>query len=133
MSPDGESPAIHRDGGRWRFPAAIWIGHARLTPVELCAFLGGLATFGILGWDSALWDGRLQLILHLFGGAALIAGIAALLKGARFPRSGLELPILAFLVALGLATLLGQNQGLAARAMAATLAFACLLPLAILA
>ena len=120
-------------GGRSRFPRAIWIGRARLTAVELLAIAGGLVVFGDVGWDGALWDGRLELILHLIGGIALLAGLVALLRGRRYPRSGLEIPILAFLVALGLATLVGQNHGLAARAMAATVAFACLLPLAILA
>lgn len=120
-------------GGRLRFPRTIWIGRAHLALVELLAVIGGLAVFGDLGWDGPLWDGRLELILHLIGGAALTAGLVALLRGARYPRSGLEIPILAFLVALGLATLLGQNHGLAARAMAATVAFAGLLPLAILA
>src|SRR5947207_14886460 len=83
-----------------RFPRAIWIGHARLTPVELLAVIGGLAVFGNLGWDSALWDGRLQFVLHVIGGCALVAGILALLRGAAFPRSRLDLPILALLVAL---------------------------------
>ena len=131
--PEADPPATSLDGDRRRFPRTIWIGHARLTPVELCASLGGLAVFGNLGWDSALWDGRLQLMLHLLGGAALATGVVALLRGAPFPRSRLEIPILVFLVALGLASVLGQNHGLAARALAATLAFAGLLPLAILA
>jgi O-antigen ligase/tetratricopeptide (TPR) repeat protein len=117
---------------RRRFPRAIWIGPVRLTPIGLLATLGGLAVFGFVAWDGPLWDGRLQLILHLIGGGALLGGIVALLRGARFPRSQLEIPILLFLVALGLATLLGENHGLAARAMAATVAFACLLPIAIL-
>ncbi|TMB84813.1 MAG: hypothetical protein E6J39_02910 [Chloroflexi bacterium] len=131
--PEADPPATSRDDERRRFPGTIWIGHARLTPVELCVLLGGLAVFGNLGWDSALWDGRLQLMLHLLGGAALAGGVVALLRGAPFPRSRLEIPILVFLVALGLASVLGQNHGLAARALAATLAFAGLLPLAILA
>jgi O-antigen ligase/tetratricopeptide (TPR) repeat protein len=130
--PEGVSRASGTSDERRRFPRAIWIGRARLTPLELCAFVGGLAVFGNLAWDSALWDGRLQLLLHVLGGAALVAGLVAVLRGARFPRSGLEVPILAFLFALGLASVLGQNHGLAARAMAATVGFAALLPLAIL-
>jgi O-antigen ligase len=131
--PEGRGTDAEEREARLRFPRAIWIGRAHLTLVELLAVVVGLAVFGDLGWDGPLWDGRLELILHLIGGAALTAGLIALLRGARYPRSGLEIPILAFLVALGLATLLGQNHGLAARAMAATVAFAGLLPLAIFA
>jgi O-antigen ligase len=125
--------ALEPPDERQRFPRAIWIGQVRLTPLELLAVVAGLAVFGDVGWDGPLWDGRLQLILHAIGAAALLVGVVALLRGARFPRSRLEMPILVFLVALGLAAILGQNHGLAARALAATIAFACLLPLAILA
>jgi len=131
--PDDGLAALEPRDGRRRFPRAIWIGRLRLTPLELLALVAGLAVFGDVGWDSPLWDGRLQLILHAVGAAALLVGVVALLRGARFPRSRLEMPILVFLVALGLAAILGQNHGLAARALAATIAFACLLPLAILA
>jgi O-antigen ligase len=125
--------ALEPPDERQRFPRATWIGRVRLTPLELLAVVAGLAVFGDVGWDGPLWDGRLQLILHAIGAAALLAGVVALLRGARFPHSRLEMPILVFLVALGLAAILGQNLGLAARALAATIAFACLLPLAILA
>jgi len=131
--PERDAADSTRRDERDRFPRAIWIGPVRLAPVELAAVLGGLAVFGDLGWDGPLWDGRLQLLLHVLAGAALVGGAFALLKGGRLPRTGLELPILVFLVALGLATILGQNHGLAARAMAATVAFAGLLPLAIVA
>ena len=131
--PDSGLAALESRDQRRRFPRAIWIGRVRLTPVELLAVVAALAVFGDVGWDGPLWDGRLQLILHAMGAGALLAGAVALLRGARFPRSRLEMPILIFLVTLGLATVLGQNQGLAARAMAATIAFACLLPLGIVA
>jgi len=108
--PEGRGTDAEEREARLRFPRAIWIGRAHLTLVELLAVVVGLAVFGDLGWDGPLWDGRLELILHLIGGAALTAGLIALLRGARYPRSGLEIPILAFLVALGLATLLGQNH-----------------------
>ena len=127
---DDPASAASGEDARLRFPRAIWIGHARLNAVELLAVIGGLAVFGNLGWDSALWDGRLQLALHLIGGCALVAGIFALLRGASYPRSRLDLPILALLVALGIASILGSNHGLAARAMAASIGFAGLLPLA---
>lgn len=113
------------------FPRVILIGPLRLTPLELVFVLGGLAAFGNLAWDSALWDGRLQLLLHLLAVGAIGAGAVAILRGARLPRSGLEVPILALLVILGLAAALGENAGLAAAALAASAAFAALLPLTV--
>jgi putative inorganic carbon (hco3(-)) transporter len=129
----GATDATEEPGEEARFPRVIWIGRLRLTPLELAAVLGGLAVFGNLGWDSPLWDGRLQLLLHLLAIAAIGAGIIGLLRGASFPRTGLELPILGLLALLGLASILGQNTGLAARATAASLAFAALLPIAMVA
>jgi hypothetical protein len=113
------------------FPRVIWIGHLRLSPPELAAVLGGLAVFASLGWDSALWDGRLQLALHLLAAAAIASGAMLVLRGASYPRSGLEAAILVLLVALGVATIQGQNLGLAAHALLASAAYAALLPIAI--
>ncbi len=31
-----------------------------------------VATFGYVGWDSALWDANLQLLLHLFAIGAIV-------------------------------------------------------------
>src|SRR5579859_2777210 len=95
--------AARRGDPRERFPRVIWIGPMRLTPVELAAVLGGLAVFGNLAWDSALWDGRLQLLLHLLAIAVIGAGGVAVLRGADLPRTRLELPIIALLAVLGLA------------------------------
>jgi len=126
-----------RAGGRGDpgegFPRVIWIGPLRLTPVELVAVLAGLVVFGNLAWDSALWDDRLQLLLHGLAIAAVGAGGVAVLRGADMPRTRLELPIIALLAVLGLASALGENTGLAARATAASAAFAALLLLAIVA
>ena len=113
------------------FPRVIWIGHLRLTPAELAATLAGLGVFAVLGWDSPLWDGRLQLLLHLLAAGAMVAGGVLLLRGAAYPRSGLELPILALLLSLGIASIQGQNPGLAAHALIASAAYAALLPIAI--
>lgn len=112
-------------------PRVIRIGPLRLTPLELAVVLGGLAAFGNLAWDSALWDGRLQLGLHLLAIGAVGLGVVALFRGARAPRTALETPILALLVTLGLATALGENTGLAGGALAASAAFAALLPLTV--
>jgi O-antigen ligase len=128
---DGAKPEDRE--ARLRFPRTIWIGHLHLGLVELLAVIAGLVVFGDIGWDGPLWDGRLQMILHVIAGVALCAGVVALLRGAAFPRSHLEIPVLVFLVVLGLATILGQNEGLAARALAATIGFACVLPLAVVA
>jgi tetratricopeptide (TPR) repeat protein len=128
-TPGGAGPGNPEAG----FPRVIRIGPLRLTPLELAAVLGGLAVFGNLGWDAALWDGRLQLLLHLLAIAAIGAGAIAVLRGANYPRTRLELPILALLAILALAAVLGENTGLAARATAASAAFAALLPLAVVA
>ena len=45
---------------------------------EMAAVAIGLAVFGYLGWDGALWDPRFQLALHLAGiaGSAAFSGLA---------------------------------------------------------
>jgi O-antigen ligase len=113
------------------FPGRIWIGHLRLTPGELLSLLAGLAVFGYLGWDSPLWDGRLQLLLHVVVAGAVAAGVALLLAGAEYPRSRLDVPVLILLLAIGVAAVQGQNRGLAAQAFLASLAYASLLPMAL--
>ena len=49
--------------------------------VELAALAAGLAVFGYVGWDSALWDPRLQLLLHLLAVGAILALAMAALRG----------------------------------------------------
>ena len=100
---------------------------------ELLALSAGLATFVYVGWDGALWDARYQLLLHLFGlGAA--AGLALMAwRGAALPRTRIDIPILLVVAAFGLAALTAQNTGLAARALASIVAFACMLPVALVA
>ena len=129
--PAGETATGVDDDHAGTFPAVIRVGPLRLTPLELLVVLGGLAAFGNLAWDGALWDGRLELLLHLLAIGAIGAGLVALLRGAHLPRTALELPILALLVLLGLAAAVGENTGLAAGALAASAAFAALLPLAV--
>lgn len=100
---------------------------------ELLALAAGLATFVYVGWDGALWDARYQLLLHLFGlGAA--AGLALMAwRGAALPRTRVDIPILLVVAAFALATLTAENTGLAARALASIVAFACMLPVALVA
>ena len=93
----------------------------------------GLAVLFYVGWDGALWDPRYQLGLHLaavavFGGLLWIA-----LSGGNLPRTPLDVPILALLLAFGIASLTAWNPGLSARALAAIVAFALMLPAALLA
>ena len=103
------------------------------TPTEWLALGAGVAVFGYLGWDSALWDARFQLLLHLLAAGA-IGGLGLIvLRGHELPRTPLDLPILGLLVALALATLSALNVGMSLRAMAAIVAFAAMLPVALLA
>ena len=100
---------------------------------ELAAVGTGLAVLFYVGWDGALWDPRYQLGLHLaavavFGGLLWVG-----LSGGQLPRTPLELPILALLLAFGVASLTAWNPGLSARALAAIVAVAVMLPAALLA
>ena len=93
----------------------------------------GLAVLFYVGWDGALWDPRYQLGLHLaavavFGGLLWIAW-----RGGDLPRTPLDIPILVLLLAFGIASLTAWNPGLSARALAAIVAMALMLPAALLA
>ena len=92
----------------------------------------GLALWGYVGWDSALWDPRLQFALHAGAAAALGLLIVVAWRGGELPATRLDLPILALLVVEGVATLSAWNPGLSARALAAMLATAAMLPVALL-
>ena len=108
-----------------------WIG-AR-TGIELLALAAGLAVFGYVGWDSALWDPRLQLILHLIAvGCALGLG-AAWLRGAALPRPTIDVAVLGLLAAYALATASALNVGMSLRSIGSIVAFALALPLALIA
>jgi O-antigen ligase/tetratricopeptide (TPR) repeat protein len=106
---------------------------SRAAALELVAILAGLALFGYVGWDGALWDARFQLVLHL-APALTLAALATLVVRRRLelPRTALELPILALLGAFAVATLLAENHGLAVRALASIVATAAMLPVAML-
>lgn len=101
--------------------------------MDWLALGAAVAVFGYVGWDSALWDARFQLLLHLLAlGAIAGLGIVAL-RGRELPRTPLDLPLLALLATLALATASALNVGMSLRAMAAIVAFAAMLPVALLA
>lgn len=100
---------------------------------EWLALSVALAVFAYVGWDGALWDARLQLLLHLFAIGA-IGGVAVLaVRGHPMPRTALELPLLGLLAALAMATMGALNVGMSLRAMGSIVAFAAMLPVALIA
>ena len=103
------------------------------SPAELVSLAAAAAVFGYVGWDSALWDARLQLLLHLIAGGAALGLCAMLLRGQPMPRTALELPLLGLLAAFALATVSAMNVGMSLRAMASIAAFAVALPVALVA
>jgi O-antigen ligase len=99
---------------------------------EMAAVAVGLAVFGYVGWDGALWDARFQFLLHLAAVVALGALVAVAWRGGSLPRTRLDLPIVALLLAFGVASLSAWNAGLSARALAGIVATAGMLPVALL-
>ncbi|HEX5041172.1 MAG TPA: O-antigen ligase family protein [Candidatus Limnocylindria bacterium] len=114
------------------------IAHARRwaaqrTLLEWVVLGTGILTFAYLGWDGALWDARLQLLLHL-AAVAVITGMGLHgLRGGELPRTSVDVPILLLLGAYALATLLAVNAGMSLRAMGAIVALTLMLPAALLA
>lgn len=101
--------------------------------VEWLAIGAGLAVFGYVGWDGALWDARLQLLLHVIGVGAILGLGVVVLRGGGLPRTRIDVPLLGLLAAFALATASALNVGMSLRAMAAIAGFAAMLPVAILA
>jgi O-antigen ligase/Tfp pilus assembly protein PilF len=101
--------------------------------IEVAALAVGAAVFGYLAWDGALWDARLQAVLHAAAAAAIVGLAVYAWRGGELPRTRLDIPILALLLAFGIASLSAWNVGLSARAMAAILATTAMLPVALLA
>jgi tetratricopeptide (TPR) repeat protein len=103
------------------------------TLAEWLAILTGLAVFGFVGWDAALWDARFQLLLHLIAiGTVLGLAVLAVRAGA-WPQTRVDVPLIGLLAAFALATVGALNVGMSLRAMAAIAAFAAMLPVAIVA
>ena len=96
-------------------------------------FLGmGVAVFGYVGWDGALWDARFQLFLHLIAIGA-IGGLAVLaLRGDELPHTPIDLPVIALVLAFGVATASAMNVGMSLRATAAIAAYAAMLYVALI-
>lgn len=105
---------------------------ARTIP-EWAILTAAVAVFGYLGWDGALWDARLQLLLHLVAVSAVLALGVTAVRGVPLPRTPLDTPILALLAAFALATASAMNHGMSLRATGAIVAFALALPMALLA
>ena len=110
--------------------AAGWAG--RRTLIEWLGLSAGLAVFAYVGWDGALWDARFQLLLHLIAiGAIAGLGLVAV-RGGAVPHTPIDLPLVALLVAFGLATVSAMNIGMSLRAMASIAAYAAMLPVALI-
>ena len=107
------------------------LGAGRLSMVELLVLAIGLGVFGYVGWDGALWDPRYQFGLHLAAIAAIGGLVARGLTHRDLPRTRLDLQILLVLIAFGIATLGGENRGLAVHALTVIVATAAMLPVAL--
>jgi O-antigen ligase/tetratricopeptide (TPR) repeat protein len=104
----------------------------RRTLVEWAGLAAGLAVFGYVGWDGALWDARFQLLLHLIAIGA-IAGLAVIaVRGGAVPHTPIDLPLVALVLAFGVATASAMNLGMSLRAMASIAAYAAMLPVALI-
>lgn len=103
------------------------------TAAEWAALAAGAIVFGYVGWDAALWDAPLQLLLHLLALGA-IAGLAVVAaRGGLVPRTRIDVPLLALVAAFALATLSAVSIGMSLRAMGVVVATALMLPVALLA
>ena len=100
---------------------------------EWLGLAAAIAVFGYVGWDSALWDAQLQLVLHLVAIAAMLGVGLMVIRGHDLPRSPLDLPLLGLLAAFAIATWSALNVGMSLRAMAAIVAFTAMLPVALVA
>jgi tetratricopeptide (TPR) repeat protein/O-antigen ligase len=110
--------------------AVAWV--RRRTLVEWVCLGAGLAVFGYVGWDGALWDARFQLGLHLIAIGA-IAGLALVaVRGGDLPHTPIDLPVVALVLAFGIATASAMNIGMSLRATAAIAAYAAMLYVALI-
>jgi tetratricopeptide (TPR) repeat protein/O-antigen ligase len=102
------------------------------TLLEWVCIGAGLAVFGYVGWDGALWDARFQLLLHLIAIGA-IAGLALLaVRGGALPHTPIDLPVIALVLAFGIATASAMNLGMSLRATASIAAYAAMLYVALI-
>lgn len=110
---------------------------ARRRSARAIAEWGGLAAavvvFAFLGWDTAMWEARLQVLLHAIAIGAVAGLVVIALRGGELPRTPIDLPLLGLLAAMALATASAMNVGMSLRAMAAIATYAAMLPVALLA
>jgi tetratricopeptide (TPR) repeat protein len=114
-------------------PGAALAWARQRSAAEWVALAAGLAVFGYVGWDLALWDARLQLLLHLLAIGAIGGLLAIALRGGEVPATRVDLPVLGLLAAFALATVFALNVGMSLRAMGSILATASMLPVALVA
>ena len=103
------------------------------TPVEFVGLVAAVAVAGYVGWDGAMWDARLQLVLHLAGIGAVATMAVAATRGLELPRTRIDMPLLALVAAFAFATASALNIGMSLRAMGSIVGFALAVPLALVA
>jgi tetratricopeptide (TPR) repeat protein len=103
----------------------------RQTLAEWMALATGVAVFGYVGWDGALWDARFQLLLHLFAIGAVLGLAVLAVRGMPLPRTRIDVPALVLLAVFAIATVSALNVGMSLRALAAIVAMAAMLPIAL--
>jgi tetratricopeptide (TPR) repeat protein len=103
------------------------------TPIELVGLVAAILVAGYVGWDGAMWDARLQLVLHLVGIGAVATVAVAATRGLELPRTPIDIPLLALVAAFALATASALNVGMSLRAMGSIVGFALAVPLALVA
>ncbi|MDP9251327.1 MAG: O-antigen ligase family protein, partial [Chloroflexota bacterium] len=101
--------------------------------LELACLAVATAIWVYVGWDSALWDPRFQLALHVTAAAAIVGMAGLALLGRQLPRTRIDQPILVLLAAFGVASLSAWNPGLSAQALSGIVVTAAMLPVALLA
>ena len=92
------------------------------TMVEWLGLAAGLAVFGYVGWDGALWDARYQLLLHLVAIGAIAALALVAVRGGELPHTPINVALLVLLLAFGVATASAMNVGMSASAAIAPMA-----------
>ena len=111
---------------------AIRAWAAARSPIEWLALAAGVACFVGIGWDAALWEPQLQLVLHLLAVGAIVGvGLAAWTGRLELPVTRVDLPLLVLVATFALATASAQNVGMSLRSFASIAAFALMVPVAL--
>jgi len=101
--------------------------------VRLAAVGAAVAIAVYAGWDSALWDARIQMLLHAAAVGVVGAMVWVAWRGGKLPRTRIDSAIVALLVAYALATAGAEWIGLSAPALMGILLTVLMLPAALLA